>query len=674
MKSKIPLTEQEQFKEIENTRAQIEELGGIKKCYFLTNIPYKAKVGPVISEGLFLPVNNPRIFDLRMSKLREYPDISPKFISKDKTAICVYISPNKGYNKDETLNEIRSIISKTKYAQKHIIGKTITEDKLQETLKIEAARLSILAVLLMLVVFFLFHPSFKSLLFFGWTVTLSISSFFLFLWLFEITLNSLNSTVPLLITVLSLSDAIHILNRAKQTQGDLNERSKSVFRKIGLPLALTSITTASGFAIFIFTGYHLIIEFALLAVTGIFLSYLIARYFTPHLLFLVDPHLDKGGNRMDKIILKINAFAQRRAGFIIITSILILFVGSFMATNKLQINHFIYGQLKKESEQGKSIAFYEKYFGGIRKISLFISAEKDLLNPESIQTLETIERYLLKVYGASSITSINTAIKRHNRFKHSGNPDYYRIPKNLKQRDLNKVRQLKSELGLGGSISEDGKSARIIASSEDQGSSITAIKNKKLIAFLEMNLPKGYTYYIGGPTTLQDKALTNITRYILYGILGAILLVALFLGLLFKSYYFGLVGVLANSLPLVGVLILYVLFQIDLNPMNVMLLSIVLGVAIDDTIYILSNVLVSQKEKPDKPISFHLNNSLITTGKPIITTSFLLIVGFLALSFSSFESNYQNGIFFMLAIAFALFSDLLLVPAILSSKYKSKVL
>ena len=55
----------------------------------------------------------------------------------------------------------------------------------------------------------------------------------------------------------------------------------------------------------------------------------------------------------------------------------------------------------------------------------------------------------------------------------------------------------------------------------------------------------------------------------------------------------------------------------------------------------------------------------LSTGKAMIITSLILMFGFGVLLFSSFQTTFITGLLVSLALFFALFADLMLLPVLL---------
>ena len=91
--------------------------------------------------------------------------------------------------------------------------------------------------------------------------------------------------------------------------------------------------------------------------------------------------------------------------------------------------------------------------------------------------------------------------------------------------------------------------------------------------------------------------------------------------------------------------------------------GIVMGVAVDDTIYYLSRF----REGLHQGLSVDAaaRGATSTTGRAMIKTSFILTGGFLMMAVSDFMPSVYFGVFFSFSILAALLADLIVLPVLL---------
>jgi len=92
--------------------------------------------------------------------------------------------------------------------------------------------------------------------------------------------------------------------------------------------------------------------------------------------------------------------------------------------------------------------------------------------------------------------------------------------------------------------------------------------------------------------------------------------------------------------------------------------SMTLGIVVDDTVHLLSKYLRARREK-----GYDAQQAVVyaftTVGRALLTTTIVLTLGFLILAMSAFELNSGMGMLTALVIVIALIVDFLLLPALL---------
>jgi predicted RND superfamily exporter protein len=104
-------------------------------------------------------------------------------------------------------------------------------------------------------------------------------------------------------------------------------------------------------------------------------------------------------------------------------------------------------------------------------------------------------------------------------------------------------------------------------------------------------------------------------------------------------------------------------FDIPLNMFTAMVPSVAIGIAVDDTIHLMWRI--RKEMKVHKSYREAIIRSLQSVGKPIVTTTILLCVGFSVFYFSGLTLLTQFGLLTLLTVFNALITDLFLMPALL---------
>ena len=125
-----------------------------------------------------------------------------------------------------------------------------------------------------------------------------------------------------------------------------------------------------------------------------------------------------------------------------------------------------------------------------------------------------------------------------------------------------------------------------------------------------------------------------------------------------------IVAVLPNLVPILTVFISMYLLEITLNAATVMVASIALGIAVDDTVHLLTAIQQAVISGDDHHAA--IIQGIVKVGAPVTVTTVSATIGFFTLATSAFVPVAYFGILSGIAMIMALVADLLLVPALFS--------
>jgi len=178
--------------------------------------------------------------------------------------------------------------------------------------------------------------------------------------------------------------------------------------------------------------------------------------------------------------------------------------------------------------------------------------------------------------------------------------------------------------------------------------------------FAPTNILAGVT---GSPVVVASS-LATLANELILGLFVALLVITVTIGVVFKSYRIALVSILANILPLILCLGGFGLFNIYLDPAPAVIFTIALGIAVDDTIHLISRYL----EELNRGYACYeaIERATAHTITSVLNTSIVLVAGFSIFIFSSFPANNTFGLLGSIIILVALMADLLFTPVMLS--------
>ncbi len=157
-----------------------------------------------------------------------------------------------------------------------------------------------------------------------------------------------------------------------------------------------------------------------------------------------------------------------------------------------------------------------------------------------------------------------------------------------------------------------------------------------------------------------------LISYLIAGVVITLLMI-----ILLADIRLGLWSMIPNFLPILAGLGLMGLLDLPLDAMSILVGSIAIGLAVDDTVHFMHNFRRYQHIHQD--IKVAVEKTLTSTGRAMLLTTIVLSAGFFIFTFSSMNNLISFGLITGLAIIIALLGDLLLAPAMMALIYKNQV-
>ena len=172
-----------------------------------------------------------------------------------------------------------------------------------------------------------------------------------------------------------------------------------------------------------------------------------------------------------------------------------------------------------------------------------------------------------------------------------------------------------------------------------------------------------------------------ITRGLLHSLGLSLLCVAILLFVLLRSLRLGLVALVPNLLPVLFGGAAVVLLRRQLEFVSMTVGPMVIGLAVDDTIYFLGHIKARLAAKRhsglrrtvlDSQFDYIVRQTLQEVAPALITTTWILCALFASLLLSNAANIRYMGLYTVIAMLTALFSNLFLAPILLRWAYTRK--
>jgi predicted RND superfamily exporter protein len=142
------------------------------------------------------------------------------------------------------------------------------------------------------------------------------------------------------------------------------------------------------------------------------------------------------------------------------------------------------------------------------------------------------------------------------------------------------------------------------------------------------------------------------------------------IAMIFRSLRLGLVSLIPNVLPLVIPLGVLGLFGLPLDGPAVIVVSVALGICVDDTIHFFSSFV--RQRRSGATTEEALRRTFRGVGGALTATTVVLVAGFAVLGLSDFRPNLMIGQLAVVMIALAWVADFIVTPAFITLVIKKQ--
>ena len=525
-------------------------------------------------------------------------------------------------------------------------------------------------------IFFFFFRSFRATFITLFVVIIGVVWAFGFIGWFGYEITVLSALIPPLIIVIGVPNAVFLINKYQQEIKKHGQQAKALQRvitKIGNATLMTNITTASGFATFVFVDSKLLREFGILASVNIISIFILALLIVPilysfmplpkkkHLSHLETKWIENVVNWMEKMV-------KHRRITVYFTTVIIIIV-SIIGVYKIRVSGSLIEDMPKSMKFYKDIKFFEKEFGGIMPLEILIDTKKDkgVMKLSVLKKMDKINETIESFPELSKPISVVNLVKYSKQAYYKGNPKYYQLPTGQEQSYIFAyTKNSNSDASmLKTFVDSTGRYARITTFMKDIGTDKMDVIQKRLKAVIDKEFPsEKYSVSITGKALVFIKGTNFLITNLVISLSLAILLIALFMAWMFRSPQMILISLISNILPLLITAGLMGYFNIPIKPSTILVFSIAFGISVDDTIHFLAKYrqeLLASKWKV-KPSVYA---ALRETGVSMFYTSIVLFFGFLVFTLSSFGGTIALGGLVSVTLLLAMVSNLILLPSLL---------
>ena len=608
-----------------------------------------------------------------------------RLLSKDYKVFCFVIKIDAPLNQ-KNFKTRQGVIRQTKSLLREypLFGKQFFagEAELNYQLDLNSRRdlLILLPLSALLIILFLYFI-FRSLLKAGLILLAALSSL---LTTFSVSviqghsITVLGMSLPILILVIAIADAIHIMSRWQSLSKTIPDEAKLLKETIlqtWLPCLITTVTTTIGFGCFYISELIPLKHFGADAGIAIFIAYcfiMSTMWAGLYLLggrFLKEKKHHASKDRLTFFLQKLYDLSVKYHWQIIFITLTVSVASGYLLTKAYTETNFLDVFFKKSSPTYRAFDYVDKYLGGTGSVDIIFKSKNhgEFKKIESLNMLfnveNTMKKYELVKYVQSYLNPVRII---HKEFR----KDKSRLPKN--------VRQLEQEI-LFLEFSRGAEKNDVLSPYVDftyknsrmhiQAPNLSSTLSNRIKIFIQEQLNMLNLSYVITGSSIYFEILSS---YVIDTQLLSILITSIFIWVLFIANFglrLGSLGMIPNIIPLLIVTGLISAFHIPFDFATVLVASVSFGLCVDNSIHFVHYY----KLKVEKNIFFEesIRETVQVLGRPLVYTTFLFCMGFSILLASEMVVLVKFGAFTFIALVLALLSNVVILPAFLKAFHKN---
>ncbi len=491
-----------------------------------------------------------------------------------------------------------------------------------------------------------------------------------------IPLNMLTVVVPILQIAVGTAYCLYIyceFRNCVPVCKDAPTALVTAYSRTALSTMIAVGTTLVGIGSLMVTPIGAIRQFSTFACLGILALLLSVMTFFPGLLALAWPVLRK--RRPDRFECLVSPALvdrlvhwvfNRRQIICIVLALLSLAAAAGIFRIRVETNPLSY--FRENTAIRRNVDDIHRHLSGSFPLHLEIrGGEEDwLLSSAALKTLADYQQFLGSVPGVDKTLSFADHLMLVNYVTNRFDPVHYALPDDdIEIRML--VNPFKSLLGrdvLARYVSDDFSTANITMLTRLSSCKGFMAAEKMIRSYCRQRQTDKMDFHVTGFGMVMSLGSRHLVTGQVWSLLLTIGMVFALIYTMFLSVRIAAIAMAANLFPILVSFGAMGWLGIDLSMGTCLIASIVVGLAVDDTLHFLARYRLAYSQEMDSQAA--MRTTLVQLGRPIISTSVAVSAGFSILMLSSFTPTAVFGMLMMLAMLSALSGGLVILPVLLS--------
>ena len=678
------LLEQEALKDLRDLTDELDKIEGVSSSYSLARVPDNESAGagallrghldPIIPDGEITQDTVDKV----TNRVQNSELLRGNLISENgrhalimATLDADHVDPDDFYPVYEKADEIVRAWQQNDNNGEYAVDfgglpyiRSITVDTMKREQLLLWPIVALLYVIALCILFRSFWQAIMPLACIGCVILWAIS----IMVLNDMPVTMINNTLPLLILVIGVTNGIYVVMRMLDERRKGKDKSTAITSgvyRVALATLLTTATTSIGFASLLVAKTKILNGFGGITGLAVMLIYVAIIFLMPQACSLIklDPKKAQSEDGpkdgiLERFLGHLTDFSVKYRKAVIVAGIAVLFVCLGLST-QIRFDSKVNDVFQEDHPITMTNPLIEQELGGMLpvEIDIWTKDEDYFRQAENLNTLCDFQEKLSQTDGILSTISICSMIEEGGiRFDEEEIPSQKAISAILLG-----IRRLQPEQ-YNSYITEHGNNVHISMRIPDNGFE----NSKKTIASIKLLAGEAFAgspveYRLTGIGYNSTLGLDHFMTDLFTSLLTAFLIIFGLLFVAFRSLPSGAVAILPNLIPISMTLSALPLYGYNLNTTSVLVFTISIGLAVDNSIHIITRF--RQEYRGERTVAEALKIAMTSSGRAILQSNIMLCSGLAILLLPDFDPIQRVGVLTITTIGAALVVSMILIPS-----------
>jgi predicted RND superfamily exporter protein len=466
------------------------------------------------------------------------------------------------------------------------------------------------------------------------------------------TLNMVTVVLPSLLFVLCLSGGIHIVCRFQSMSLESDNfviALGDTLRETIRPVFLSNVTTAVGFGSLMISDMRPVVDFGIFAAVGMFLSFFLNFMMVPGILSVLHATRVRACSVDSNWIAAIGQAVIHRKRWILLLTGIILII-SVGLTTRADVESNVLKFFPNSSKISRDYRFIGQKLTGFYTVELDASTESQ----NGSMLLKAIDELSVRLADLPNVAKVINY--RNLSLCLADIPRPVFVPSQTARDNPLKPMVQRYRRRQDGQISFRMSVLIKAMSSKDFYELLDHIKEET-----KQHIGRLSEYTITGVVPLLNAAQQSLINTQIRSFAVACSVILILIALFMKSVRAMLSAILPNIVPIFLLFAMMAVLHVPFDAATVMIASVAIGIAADDTIHFLSHFYIEKRQ--GKSLVVAVRNTFKKVGRAITFTSVVASAGFMILVLAEFKPIQYFGIFGSVTMVTAWIGDVFILPA-----------